>query len=171
MQSARTVLLVPLLVCGLLSPPQVWGQGTEAPPPTAQGPPPVAPSDGFQLEQNYPNPANPETRIPFTLEESLVRDGDTAVVTIRIFNILGQLIAVPRAVNYEQNRSPPILNLPYTEPGRKLAYWDGRDLAGNRVPTNVYYIQLVVNGRLQIDKLSVLNPRRRKSIFWWFGRN
>lgn len=171
MQSARTVLLIPLLVCGLLSPPQVWGQGTEAPPPTAEEPPPVAPSDGFQLEQNYPSPVNPETWIPFTLEEDLVRSGDTAVVTVRIFNILSQLVAVPKAVNYEQKRSPPILNLPYTEPGRKLAYWNGRDLAGKRVPTGVYYTQLVVNGRPQIRKLTVLNPRRRRSIFPWFGRN
>jgi hypothetical protein len=39
---------------------------------------------GFTLGENYHNPFNPETRIPFDLLEALFLDGGTAVVSARI---------------------------------------------------------------------------------------
>ena len=50
---------------------------------------------GFTLGQNYPNPFNPETRIPFDLNEVLFTDGGTAVVSVRIYNVLQQFVASP----------------------------------------------------------------------------
>ncbi|MDP3772889.1 MAG: hypothetical protein Q8Q85_01325, partial [Gemmatimonadales bacterium] len=48
-----------------------------------------------ELLQNYPNPFNPATTIPFRLSESLFRSGRGPVVSIRIYNVLAQLVAVP----------------------------------------------------------------------------
>ena len=43
------------------------------------------PPDGFELEQNYPNPFHPETRIRFTLPV----DGD---MRLQIYNSAGQMV-------------------------------------------------------------------------------
>lgn len=160
MPCARSVLLILLLLAGCLSPPVLGAQESRSELAVEQ-------SQGFYLEQNYPNPVNPETWIPFHLEESLFQNGDTAVVTIRIFNILRQVVAIPLAVDHPDGRAR-VLNLTYTEPGRKVAYWDGKDTAGRRVPTAVYYVQMVVGDetRSSTRKITVLNPRRR-SLFPW----
>jgi hypothetical protein len=42
----------------------------------------------YQLYQNYPNPFNPVTRIPFYIPEK-------SAVTVRVYNVLGQKIAIP----------------------------------------------------------------------------
>ena len=110
---------------------------------------------GFQLEQNYPNPFNPETRIPFVLDEALFVDGRTVVVSIRIFNVLQQLVASPTALNHPRGPAVGVVDLEYLAPGRFEAYWDGRDRNGERVASGVYFLQLVVNGRSQIRKMFV----------------
>lgn len=160
MPCARSVLLILLLLAGCLPPPALRAQ-------EPRNGPAVEQSQGFYLEQNYPNPVNPETWIPFHLEESLFQNGDSAVVTIRIFNILRQVVAIPLAVDHPDGRAR-VLNLTFTEPGRKVAYWDGKDTAGRRVPTAVYYVQMVVENqaRPSTRKITVLNPRRR-SLFPW----
>ena len=72
---------------------------------SAQGPPGDAgpageQESGFTLGQNYPNPFNPETRIPFDLLEVLFTDGATAVVSVRIYNVLQQFVASPIALSH-----------------------------------------------------------------------
>ena len=47
-----------------------------------------------QLHRNYPNPFNPETTIPFSLDFSMWEGGKQPVVSLRIYNILAQLVAV-----------------------------------------------------------------------------
>ena len=156
MLRAPPVLLLLLVIYGFLSPPAARAQDP------GQARPAVVESDkGFRLEQNYPNPANPETYIPFYLEEGLFQNGDTRVVSIRIVNILRQLVAIPKAVGLPRGRDVPVNNLRYTEPGRKVAYWDGRDLRGNRVPSGVYYCEMVVDGKTDYLRFSVTQPRRR----------
>jgi len=160
MQCARTVLLVLLLLAGSLSPPNLAAQ--------ARGDPVSEQAQGFILEQNYPNPVNPETFIPFILEESLFRNADTALVTLRIYNILRQVVAIPEALDQPSGRRVRLINRAFTQPGRTIAYWDGRDAAGRRVPSGVYYYELVVNDAPIVRKMIVLNDARRR-IIPWFG--
>ena len=118
--------------------------------------PPIGQDDvGFRLEQNYPNPFNPETRIPFELSESLFQDGEPAVVSIRIFNILQQFVAAPVALSFSGGQGLPALQLEYNSPGRYEAYWDGRDRNGNQVASGVYFVQMLVNGRTAWRKMFV----------------
>lgn len=112
---------------------------------------PGARDRGTRLEQNYPNPFNPETRIPFELDESLFADGTPVKVTIRIYNILGQPIATPIALNHTEKPGAPVDQLVYTVPGRHEAHWDGRyQRTGQEVPSGQYYVQLTVEARERV---------------------
>jgi hypothetical protein len=108
--------------------------------------------NGFQLDQNYPNPFNPETRIPFTLAEGLFVEGRPAVVSIRIFNILTQLVASPVALRHPSGQGVAVDQLEYTQPGRYEAYWDGNDQMGRQVSSGIYLMQLSVNGLKPITR-------------------
>ncbi len=110
---------------------------------------------GFELEQNYPNPFNPETRIPFTLGENLFQTEQPVRVTIRVYNMLSQLVASPTALRHPEGDGTPVVNLEYTQPGRHEAFWDGRDRAGVQVASGVYFYQIVVNGQSQIKRMLV----------------
>lgn len=131
---------------------------------------PPAPSRGYRLEQNYPNPADPDTYIPFILEESLFRGDEPVVVTLRIVNMLRQPVAVARTAG--EGRPQPVQELRFTEPGRKVAYWDGRDLNGRRAPSGIYYCELQINGQREPDliRIVVVNPRRRGRIIPFLRR-
>src|SRR3954468_21751893 len=51
------------------------------------------------LGPNAPDPVQTETTIPFTVGDSTCTDGGRQhVVAIRIYNILGQLVAIPTLV-------------------------------------------------------------------------
>jgi len=103
-------------------------------------------ANGFQLDQNYPNPFNPETTIPFTLREELFVEGRPAVVSIRIFNVLAQLVAHPVALRHTSGAGVAVDQLEYMQPGRYEAYWDGTDQMGRQVASGIYLMQLSVNG-------------------------
>ena len=103
-------------------------------------------ANGIQLDQNYPNPFNPETTIPFNLGEDLFVEGRPVVVTIRIFNILTQLVAQPVALRHPSGEGVLVDQLEYTQPGRYEAYWDGTDQMGRQVASGIYLMQLTVNG-------------------------
>ena len=109
-------------------------------------------TNGFQLDQNYPNPFNPETTIPFTLGEELFVDGRPAVVSIRIFNVLAQLVEYPVALRHASGEGVPVDQLEYTQPGRYEAYWDGTDQMGRQVASGIYLMQLSVNGMKPITR-------------------
>jgi hypothetical protein len=110
---------------------------------------------GFTLGQNYPNPFNPTTRIPFDLSEDLFVDGKTAVVSMRIYNILQQFVAAPMALNHSSGDGTPLINLEYLQPGRYEAYWEGRDVSGRQVASGIYFVQLTVNGKIAVMKMWV----------------
>jgi len=110
---------------------------------------------GFILESNYPNPFNPETKIPFVLFEDLFADGKPVVVSVRIFNVLRQFITAPTALNHPRGEGVPVLELEYPFPGRFEAYWDGRDGRGRQVASGVYLVQLTVNGKTQVQRMYV----------------
>ena len=52
-----------------------------------------SPKDKVALCRNYPNPFNPETFIPFRVAGELFASGQKPVVSIRIYNVLAQLVA------------------------------------------------------------------------------
>ena len=109
---------------------------------------------GFTLEQNYPNPFNPETRIPFDLNEVLFTDGGTAVVSVRIYNVLQQFVASPTALNHLSGQAP-LIDLEYMTPGRYEAYWNGLDQSGREVASGIYFVQLTVNGVSDVRRMYV----------------
>lgn len=111
---------------------------------------------GFELEQNYPNPFNPETTIPFTLSEELFVTGDPVVVSLRIFNLLSQPVAVPVALSHPAGAGVEVRNLEYTRPGRHDAFWDGTDQSGRQVASGIYFMQLTVNGQSVSRRMYVL---------------
>ncbi len=112
------------------------------------------PERGFTLGQNYPNPFNPETRIPFDLLEVLFTDGGTAVVSVRIYNVLQQFVAAPLALGHPSGQTP-LIDLEYLMPGRYEAYWDGRDQSGREVASGIYFLQLTVNGIGEVRRMYV----------------
>jgi hypothetical protein len=108
-----------------------------------------------QLHRNYPNPFNPETTIPFTLDESLWQGGDRPVVSLRIFNILAQLVAVP--ILQGSGESLENVRLSWNGTGEYTAYWDGKVRStGRDAASGVYVYQLVVNGKAHTKKMTIV---------------
>ncbi len=75
-----------------------------------------------QLLQNFPNPFNPETWIPFQLI-------DESYVTIQIYNSIGQLV---------RHLSPGTIPAGNYSSQSKAVYWDGRNQIGEPVSSGVY---------------------------------
>jgi len=121
-----------------------WGQGTS--PPTS-----------VDLRQNYPNPFNPATTIPFSLSAVLFADGHRPKVSLRVYNVLAQLVAIPilqgsgeRLENVELACGDPA-GCSYA------AYWDGTVLnTGQEAASGVYIYQLIVDGRRFTRKMVVM---------------
>jgi hypothetical protein len=55
------------------------------------------------------------------------------MVTMRIFNVLQQLVSYPTALSHPAGEGVPVQALEYTSPGRHEAFWDGHDLNGRPV--------------------------------------
>ena len=132
MRRLSSVGFVLLLALGLL-PVSLYGQKS------------TGEDRGFQLNQNYPNPFNPETTLQFELKPQLFETGKPVKVTIRIYNVLQQLVALPTALQHPLG-NVPVDELTYDTPGVKEAFWDGTDRKGRKVAPGIYYMKLVVNG-------------------------
>ncbi len=48
----------------------------------------------FSLSQNYPNPFNPTTKIKFTIPSTVILSGAKNLVTLKVYDVLGNEIAV-----------------------------------------------------------------------------
>ena len=160
----RSVLLIMVLLAGSLSPPGLSAQGSQV---VRQGMVDDAPA--FHLEPHYPATLSSETWIPFNLNPSLFRNGREVRATIRIYNSLGQVVAIPEAVDHPLGPGKPVFDLIYQEPGRKVAYWDGKDPAGRALASGLYYIQLVVDNEVGgTNKIILDNPSRpRRRLIPW----
>jgi hypothetical protein len=100
------------------------------------------------LGQNYPNPFRPETFIPFTVDDCN-GPGGQRVVSLRVYNVLAQLVATP--VLHGADR--PIAKLKLSC-GEYTAYWDGRMSKSRRLAaTGVYVYELVVDGERTSRKM------------------
>ena len=101
------------------------------------------------LRQNQPNPFSQETTIPFSVGNAECAVGTQHVVTIRIYNILSQVVGFPTLVDSASDdhagaRRLSNLSLPC---GEYNARWDGRHTRDARgAPAGVYMYQLVVDG-------------------------
>ncbi len=101
--------------------------------------PPLVPED-TDLFHNYPNPFNPETWIPYQLEQP-------ADVKIAIYDANGQLVRM--------------LNLGYQSAGyyigrRRAAHWDGRNTVGEPVASGVYFYELQAANLSFLRKMVIL---------------
>ena len=110
---------------------------------------------GVALEPNYPNPITNDTRIPFTLGPDLFEDGRPVVVSVRILNVLRQLVAIPTALDHPSAQGRPALELRYDTPGRYEMYWDGRDGSGQRVASGIYFCLITANRAQDVRKMIV----------------
>lgn len=85
---------------------------------------------GSELGQNAPNPFVTETRISFTVGDYPTCSDPNRVyrVTLRIFNILAQLVSVPVMQGGSGNVADgtPLQNVELTC-GQYTAYWDGKN--------------------------------------------
>ena len=74
------------------------------------------------LYQNFPNPFNPETWLPYRLSKD-------ASVAFHIYNVSGQLV---REINLGMQKKGSYLDK------RTAAYWDGKDEYGQDVSSGIY---------------------------------
>lgn len=105
------------------------------------------------LRQNQPNPFSGETTISFSVGDAECAVGTQShVVTLRIYNILSQIVGAPVLVDSttaEQStasaaRAITNLALPC---GEYVARWDGKHTHNSRdAAPGVYMYQLVVDG-------------------------
>jgi len=113
------------------------------------------PTNAVRLGRNYPNPFNPETTIPFELAQPMFDNGHQPVVTLRIYNVLAQLVAIPIL----QGSGEPLdqMKLEWNGTGRYSAYWDGKIRGSDReAPSGVYVYQLIVDGQSFHNRMTII---------------
>ncbi len=102
---------------------------------------------GYQLMQNYPNPFNPTTRIEY-------RVSNTARVTLKIYNILGQEIRT--LVNELQGQ------------GVYSVEWNGTGNRGTEVAGGIYFYRLEIqeqtSGVTSDNKLPIFVQTRKMTF-------
>ena len=86
----------------------------------------------FGLNQNFPNPFNPETTIRYSVPEA-------SEVRLTIYNIQGQQVRV-------------LINAPHSA-GRYNTRWDGRDAIGRVVSTGLYLYRLEAGSNVALRKM------------------
>ena len=93
-----------------------------------------------QLLQNFPNPFNPETWIPYQLETS-------ADVTLQIYDASGDMVRTLdlgfKGQGFYMSRS-------------RAAYWDGRNNLGEQVASGVYFYSLSTSDFSATRKMLIL---------------
>jgi len=91
----------------------------------------------YQVFQNFPNPFNPETWIPFQLPEP-------AYVTVKIYNVFGQTV---RSMDLGQKGIGRYLSKD------ESIHWDGRNQNGELVPSGVYFYQFRAGKFMAMKKM------------------
>ena len=112
------------------------------------GQPPAGSRRPGSLGQNYPNPFNPDTRFQFSVGDASCV-GERHRVTIRIYNLVAQVVAIPKVQGSSATASGGELieNL-VLECGNYVAYWDGKYQGTSReAASGVYLYRLEIDGR------------------------
>jgi hypothetical protein len=105
-----------------------------------------------ELKENYPNPFYPATTIPFVIGPELCVRGHQPVVSLKVFNVLVQVVAIPVLAAGSGERVDSLR----LRCGRYDTFWDGKYLDGKGEATpGVYYYQLTVNGQRYTRKMIV----------------
>jgi hypothetical protein len=109
------------------------------------------------LGQNYPNPFTQDTRIPFVVGDGQGCNNSGAVhrVTLRVYNLLAQLVAVPVLQSGSGNGAggEPVENL-FLTCSQYIAYWDGKySQTGEDVASGIYLYKLEVDGKALVKKM------------------
>ena len=94
---------------------------------------------GFVLGQNFPNPFNPTTTIPFRVPflEHLL-----ASVKVTVYNVAGQKI---RVLLQEAKAA-----------GSYTVEWDGRNSTGYHVAGGVYFYHVQVGTEMRVGKMTLV---------------
>ncbi len=110
---------------------------------------------GTGLGQNYPNPFGIDTRIQFTLGDyPSCTDGRQYRVSLRIFNLLSQVVSVPVLESGGSAAGGESLENVMLSCGQYTAYWDGAYLHSSQsAPSGVYLYRLEVDGRPHVKKM------------------
>lgn len=101
------------------------------------------------LSQNVPNPPKPDTRITFTIgEHPRCTDEREYRVSLKVYNVLAQLSAVPVLQRAGDTERGPALDGIRLKCGEYTAYWNGKERGGRQAAAGVYRYSLEVDGRV-----------------------
>lgn len=89
----------------------------------------------FSLEQNHPNPFNPETQITYTLPQA-------THVKLVLYNVLGQRVRT--LVDEDQIA------------GYKTVHWDGNDENGQQVASGIYFYSFQAGQSYEVRKMILM---------------
>ena len=92
----------------------------------------------YKLLQNYPNPFNPNTTIKFGIPE----EGNNKLVSLKIYNILGQ--QVTSLINKNMKA------------GYHEVQWNSLNQQGLPVASGVYFYRLIGEGIHQVKKMVLI---------------
>ncbi|RLC96728.1 MAG: hypothetical protein DRI46_13625, partial [Chloroflexi bacterium] len=90
----------------------------------------------FVLQQNHPNPFNPQTTIHYELPKQ-------TTVTLRIFDLAGRLVDV-------------LVEGEVQPAGAHTATWNGRDLQGRAMPSGTYFYRLETGGYTETKRMTLI---------------
>ncbi len=118
----------------------------------------ASPPPQVELKQNFPNPFNPATTIPFTLNGELFANGHRPKVSLKIYNVLAQLVATPILQGTGEDLNDLELTCGTPSLGCTFnGYWDGKVLKSDKeAASGVYIYQLVVDGKRFTRKMIVM---------------
>jgi flagellar hook assembly protein FlgD len=91
------------------------------------------------LLNGYPNPFNPQTRIPYELGGT----AGTEQVTLEILDLRGRVVKT-------------LVTGPHAAGQRYEAVWNGTDESGRRMPSGAYMSRLTVDGQSQARLLTLV---------------
>ncbi len=90
----------------------------------------------YALENNYPNPFNPETTLKYELP-------DANDVTLEVFNMLGQVVRT-------------LVDREFQNAGRYTYQWDATNDGGQPLSSGIYFYRVTAGGEFQSHKKMLL---------------
>jgi hypothetical protein len=92
--------------------------------------------EAYALNDNYPNPFNPETTIKYQLP-------DAGQVRLEVYNMLGQVVKT-------------LVDNQFQNAGRYTLQWDATNNSGQPLSSGVYFYRILAGGEFQSHKKMLL---------------